>query len=138
MPTLRQRAMASALAEALQDEYKARATYRAVIAAFGRVRPFVNIVESEERHIQALRRQFARLGLEPPEDAWAGRVTAPPTLLEACEQAAQAERDNRAMYDRLLGAVSDPMVRCVFGRLQEASQERHLPAFESCVRRLRR
>ena len=35
-----------ALNEALQDEYKARATYRAIIQRYGPVRPFVNIVEA--------------------------------------------------------------------------------------------
>ena len=38
-----------ALVAALDDEYHARATYRAVINAFGDVRPFVNIVESDVR-----------------------------------------------------------------------------------------
>jgi len=31
---------AAALTEALENEYKARATYRKVIETFGRVRPF--------------------------------------------------------------------------------------------------
>ena len=44
----------SALLEALEDEYKARATYRLVINKFGQIRPFINIIQSEERHIQAL------------------------------------------------------------------------------------
>lgn len=44
----------AALDHALDDEYRARATYRAVLARFGLVRPFVNIVESEGRHIEAL------------------------------------------------------------------------------------
>ena len=39
-------ALALALNESLQDEYKARATYRAIIQAFGPVRPFINIVEA--------------------------------------------------------------------------------------------
>jgi hypothetical protein len=43
-----------ALCEALDDEYKARATYRKVIEAFGPIRPFVNIVEAEDRHAKAL------------------------------------------------------------------------------------
>ncbi len=32
----------SALLEALEDEYKARATYRLVINKFGQIRPFIN------------------------------------------------------------------------------------------------
>jgi bacterioferritin (cytochrome b1) len=40
--------------EALTDEYKARAFYRLVIKTFGPVQPFINIVEAEETHAQAL------------------------------------------------------------------------------------
>ena len=42
------------LTEALNDEYKARATYQLVTRTFGEIRPFINIVEVENRHIQAL------------------------------------------------------------------------------------
>lgn len=61
MPELEETAMSltpetiAALAEALDDEYKARATYAKVIERFGPVRPFVNIIKAEERHAQALR-----------------------------------------------------------------------------------
>jgi len=66
-----------ALRRALEDEYHARATYRAVLDAFGDVRPFVNIVESEERHIQALKRLLEKPGLAVPQENWAGRVLRP-------------------------------------------------------------
>jgi len=124
-----------ALREALEDEYKARATYRKIIEVFGPVRPFVNVVEAEERHAQALLRQFDRLGIEPPKDTWPARVTAPRTLIEACKAAVQAEIDNAAMYERLIAQVSDPAVRQVMRRLEEASQKRHLPAFRRCLSR---
>ncbi len=42
------------LIEAINDEYKARATYRHVIRKFGEIRPFINIVDAESRHIEAL------------------------------------------------------------------------------------
>ncbi len=54
MPNFMLDNLQKALVEALQDEYKARATYRLVISKFGEIRPFINIIESEERHIQAL------------------------------------------------------------------------------------
>ena len=44
MPTMHQ-----ALQIALYDEYRARATYSGVVAAFGAVLPFVNIVEAEKQ-----------------------------------------------------------------------------------------
>lgn len=119
----------AALTEALDDEYKARATYQKVIDVFGPIRPFINIVEAEGRHASALLRQFERLGLQPPKDEWAGEIEAPTSIEAACEAAVAAEIENAAMYDRLLALVDDPVVRDVLLNLQDASQNRHLPAF---------
>jgi rubrerythrin len=124
-----------ALREALDDEYRARASYRAVIEAFGPVRPFVNIVEAEGRHAEALLTLFARFGIDPPEDTWPGRVTAPATLAEACRVGIEAEIENEEMYERLLGQISDPAALAVMRRLQRASRDRHLPAFRRCLER---
>ncbi|MBG0797469.1 DUF2202 domain-containing protein [Methylocystis sp. L43] len=124
-----------ALREALDDEYKARATYQGVIDRFGPVRPFVNIIEAEERHANALLRLFERFGIEPPKDRWAGQVPAPSSLAEACKAGVEAEIENAAMYARLLAQVSDANVRDVLTRLQQASQQRHLPAFRRCAER---
>jgi rubrerythrin len=124
-----------ALREALDDEYKARATYRRVIEAFGSVQPFVNIVEAEERHIVALLSLFADFAVAPPEDTWPDRVTVPATLAEACRAGVQAEIENEAIYARLLPRISEPRVRMVMQRLRQASQERHLPAFQRCLER---
>lgn len=123
------------LAEALDDEYRARATYRKVIEVFGPIRPFVNIVESEERHIGALKDHYARLGVVPPVDTWAGKIGAPASVAEACRQGVEAEIENGAMYDRLIATVRDPAVRRTMQRLREASQQRHLPAFRRCAGR---
>jgi len=125
----------AALREALDDEYKARATYRKIVEVFGPVRPFANIVEAEDRHVRALMRQFDRLGLKPPVDTWPTRVTAPRSLTEACEDAVQAEIDNAAMYERLIAQTSDATVHRTMRRLAEASQQRHLPAFKRCLSR---
>jgi len=125
-----------ALRAALDDEYHARATYRAVIDAFGEVRPFIHIVESEERHIEALERQCEKHGVEVPADEWTRRVSAPESLRQACENAVKAERDNAGLYEKLIEAVDEyPDVQETFRRLSEASQERHLPAFERAAGR---
>ena len=125
----------AALNEALQDEFKARATYNKVIETFGPIRPFINIVEAEDRHASALLRQFERLGLKPPKDEWAGRIEAPTSIAIACEEAIAAEIENAEMYDRLLAVIDDPTVRAVLLNLQDASQSRHLPAFRRCLER---
>lgn len=125
----------AALSEALDDEYRARATYTKVIERFGSVRPSINIVEAENRHIAALLRQLQRLGAAPPTDAWPDWVDAPASLTQACADGVQAEIDNEALYTRLLERVTDPEVRKVMLRLQAASRERHLPAFRRGVQR---
>lgn len=119
-----------ALLEALDDEYKARATYAAVIDRFGPVRPFVNIIQSEQRHINALQMLLRQRGYAIPIDPYGGRVKAPDTLEQACAQGVQAEVENAALYDRLnRQAAHDAEVVTVFANLQRASQENHLPAF---------
>jgi hypothetical protein len=125
----------AALCEALQDEYKAQATYRCVIEAYGEIRPFINIVEAEGRHISALLGLFDRYGLAAPEDDWETKVQAPASLKDACGVAVQAEIDNADMYDRLMVNVSEPDILNVFGNLQQASRDRHLPAFRRCAER---
>ncbi len=128
--------LARALYEALHDEYKARATYRQILRVFGPVRPFVNILASEERHIQALSRLCQRYGIAIPDDDWEARVVLPASLQEACEQGVAGEIENAALYEDLLAATAPyPEVQNVFRNLQAASQYRHLPAFQRGVER---
>jgi hypothetical protein len=122
-----------ALNEALDDEYQAWATYDQVIADFGEMAPFRHIREAEARHIAALHTLFARYGLAVPENPWPGRVPRFGSLTEACAAGVAAEVANAALYDRLLAATERPDILGVFRRLQAASQERHLRAFERCA-----
>jgi hypothetical protein len=122
-----------ALNEALDDEYRAWTTYEQVIRDFGAARPFVNIREAEARHIEALHTLFVRYGLAVPENAWQGKVARYGSLQEACEAGVAAEIANGAMYEQLLGATERPDLLRVFINLQEASQLRHLPAFQRCA-----
>lgn len=124
-----------ALKLALVDEYRAWSTYETVIADFGAVRPFTNIQRAEENHIAALVALFNRYGLEVPVNEFAGNIPAFDTLAEACEAGVQAEIDNAALYDQLLSMVENPELVQVFTSLQEASQTKHLPAFERCAGR---
>ena len=126
----------SVLTEAINDEYKARATYRLVLREFGKIRPFINIVEAENRHIQALLPLFEKYGFSVPLDDWESRITAPSSVKEACQSGVQAEIENAEMYKRLLEATKQyPDVQRVLKNLQRASQENHLPAFQRCVER---
>jgi hypothetical protein len=125
-----------ALIEALDDEYKACATYQRVIDLFGEIRPFINIIEAEKRHIQALLPLFRKYGFSIPEDLWSNQVESPNSVLEACQAGVEAEIENAEMYDRLLAATKDYAdVQQVFKNLQRASQENYLIAFRRCVER---
>lgn len=125
-----------ALIEALDDEYKACASYAHVINIFGEIRPFINIIEAEKRHIQALLPLFKKYGFNIPEDSWDKRVETPNSILEACQAGVEDEIENAEMYNRLLAATKDYAdVQQVFKNLQRASQENHLPAFQRCVER---
>ncbi len=123
------------LNEALDDEYFAWATYDQVIADFGEVPPFSNIREAEARHIEALCTLFARYGLPVPENPWPGKVARYASLQAACEAGVAAEIANGEMYERLLGATQRPDILIVLRNLQEASQQRHLAAFQRCAQR---
>ncbi|HSQ69280.1 MAG TPA: hypothetical protein VLM41_04290 [Steroidobacteraceae bacterium] len=124
-----------ALEEALDDEYRAWATYDQVIADFGQVRPFSNIREAEARHIEALQRLFTAYALPIPGNPWPGRVERYASLQEACEAGVAAEIENGQLYDRLLAATDRADVLGVFRNLQQASQQRHLEAFRRCAQR---
>lgn len=122
-----------ALNEALDDEYHAWATYDQVIADFGEVQPFSNIREAEARHIEALGALFKQYGLPISENNWPGKVPRYASLQAACEAGVAAEIANGKMYERLLGATQRPDIRAVLRNLQQASQQRHLAAFQRCT-----
>jgi hypothetical protein len=123
------------LLEALDDEYRAHATYGQVIEDFGPVRPFVNIREAEGRHIEALLALFERYDVPVPDNPWPGRVDRYATPEEACRAGVEAEIANGAMYDRLLRKAHRPDIIPVLASLRAASRERHLPAFQRCAER---
>lgn len=127
----------AALQEALDDEYRAWATYDQVIRDFGEVRPFINIRDAEARHIQALHSLFSRYGLPFPTNSWVGKVPRYQSLKEACIAGVAAEIENNRLYDRLFASTHRPDILTVFRNLQAASQQRHLPAFQRCAERSR-
>ncbi|VFU16779.1 ferritin-like domain-containing protein [Methylocella tundrae] len=131
----------SAVIEALEDEYHARAFYRAILERFPGAKPFSHIVEAESRHAAALERVLAAYAVPVPSDRHAGseeiRRSVPAALACACEIAAQAEIENVSLYeDKLLPRVAGyQAIESVFNRLMQASRDRHLPAFQRCAAR---
>ncbi|MEQ1403584.1 hypothetical protein ABK249_01440 [Neorhizobium sp. Rsf11] len=135
------KAASQALSRALSDEYHAEAFYEAVMARFGSIRPFANIVESERTHSAMLSDLMRIYGLDVPRNdqlnSAAIKAQVPATLAEACRMGVEAEIANRDLYQKeLLPAVSSYAdITVVFERLSAASQNNHLPAFERCASR---
>ena len=121
-----------ALNAALDDEYKAHATYAQVIADFGKVRPFSNIIKSEETHISELLKIYAKYDLEPVDDRWTGQIAPVESVAEACRIGVQAEVENADLYDDLFEKVDNQDIIAVFTSLRDASRDKHLPAFQRC------
>ena len=120
---------------ALQDEYAARAEYFEIQESFGTMRPYDNIMRSEEKHIAMLKDLFAQYGLTVPEDDSADHVVIPASLLEAAETGVQAEINNIAMYEKFLTYTLPQDVADAFDALMSAS-ESHLSPFENQVEKL--
>jgi len=124
-----------ALLDAIQDEYKARVLYQKVIDKFGKVRPFSNIIRAEETHIRELLPLFEKYDVDVPHDEWPDKVPEFATLREACEAGVRAEIDNAKMYDEFFEFVQEQDILVIFKNLRDASQLRHLPAFQRCAER---
>jgi hypothetical protein len=123
-----------ALDEAINDEYKALATYEAVISKFGTVRPFSMIKGAEEQHIALLKAVYDKYGLQVPQNTWSSKVSSPETIQEACQTGVDAEIANAALYkEKLLPVVADyEDITAVFINLMNASEQKHLPSFDKC------
>jgi hypothetical protein len=124
-----------ALEDALDDEYKSHATYAQVIRDFGPIRPFINIVDAEARHVSALLAIFNRYGLSAPADRWSAAIPRFASVHAACMASIQGEIENVALYDRVLASTRRPDILAVYEALRSASQDRHLPAFRRCAQR---
>lgn len=126
-------AAVSALESALNDEYYAEAIYLRVLADFGNVMPFFNIVVAEQRHSASLRGVYERRGLVSPPNRWdLGTVPSFAAVSAACAAAVEAEDANIAMYDRLLALDLPADLRTVFTSNRAASVDKHRPAFLRC------
>ena len=84
---------------AIQDEYLAKAQYSLVMDTFGKLRPFSNIVQSEDQHIALLRPLFTDRGWDVPQDESGPYLVTPQSFTEALKIGEKAEVDNIAMYE---------------------------------------
>lgn len=127
-----------ALLRALDDEYHAEQVYTATINKFGPQRPFSNIINAEVQHSSVLIALLQNYGVTVPENPYANGIKAlepiPDTLQAACTLGVTAEIENVLLYDQdLLPAVTQyPDITRVMTNLREASETKHLPAFQRC------
>lgn len=116
---------------AIQDEYLAKAEYELIISEFGQVKPFTNIVNAEQTHIDLLVPLFETYGFVLPENNAADSVVLPESITSALATGVEAEQVNIAMYQVFLGQDNLPDdVRAAFEYLVKASQH-HLAAFSN-------
>ncbi|MFC1997015.1 DUF2202 domain-containing protein [Chloroflexota bacterium] len=99
---------------------------------FGQVEPFVDIVVSEKRHIDALSNQFIKHNLQVPENPWIDNNPSFDNLQQACQVGVEAEIANVDLYDQLFSITDDSSLTRVFTNLSKASLNNHLPQFEAC------
>ena len=123
-----------AIKSAIDDEYKAYSTYDAVITKIGSVRPFSMIIRAEESHIASLKALLDKYGESVPPNPYVEKIYVKSTLAENCQIGVDAEIANIALYrDKLIPLVSVyPDIKSVFEKLMNASEDKHLPAFEKC------
>ncbi len=122
----------AALLLALNDEYLAFATYEQINKDFNSPRPFINIQQAESRHSERLKMLFTNYKIDIPENPWLGKTAKFASVAEACKAGVDAEIVNRNLYDKLLKSTTREDILMVYRALQQASAERHLPAFQRC------
>jgi len=129
----------SMLQYAVEDEYLARAEYEAIMAKFGAIRPFSNIIKSEESHIGWISDVYQLRKSTVPKDRAKEFVVVPATLEDAFKTGVQAEIDNIAMYDSFLAnpliqKSENAVLQDLFTRLRDASKN-HFSAFQNGLTR---
>lgn len=117
----------------IQDEWRAEAIYARVLADFGDLRPFANVIWAERRHAEAVAGLLNARGISLPDRATTVD-TAPrfATFREACAAAYQAEVENVALYDTQMKLDLPPDVMAVLRANRDASFYNHMPAFNRC------
>ncbi len=126
-------AVLAAMEETIQDEYKAELIYEKVLESFGSVLPFVNIINAEVRHSEALAGLFEIRGLPVPQGKWSDEeIPGFSSLTEACQAGVTAELENAEIYEKYFSLNLPSDVRMVFENNRRASLENHLRAFQRC------
>ena len=123
-----QTTLKAALDVVLADEYKARAQYQAIVAQFGAVNPYVQLIQAETNHINALTRVYQAFGFTVPADNGSSFASVPATLQASYQIGIDAETANIALYQTDLNTDLPTSIARIFANLQNASKN-HLAVF---------
>lgn len=124
--------LTTALNNALVQERYALASYKNVVAKFGSLPPFSNIMASEAQHVATVTALMTAHGVTVPASSTTGAV-APTSRTAACQLGVTIETSVIAMYQNAISlSKSYPDVVRAFSNLLDASQYGHLPAFLRC------
>lgn len=119
---------------AILDEYKAQDFYQQIIEEHGEIRPFINIVNAEQKHITALENLYSKYDVPlPVYESRQFDVSVP--VSDLCKEGVKAEIENAKLYeDTLIPGAGDYFdIVNVFTNNVNASRNNHLPAFERCA-----
>lgn len=119
----------AALIAVLDEERLAKHAYEVVLTKFPALMPFVNLVEAEAKHEQAVIRVMTSYRIPIPENRWGvtSFVPTPPTVDDAYLLGVRIETEDIQMLTQYLRTVREPNVRQLFTHLKSASQS-HLAA----------
>lgn len=122
-----------ALIDATTSEFKALATYQAVVKKFGDERPFASWIRSgPERIDENLKPLFAKYGVAVPAMPDPTKVAAPASLKDACRIAVQLEGERLVMYEKSLKTIKEADVVEAFTRMRDAARRRQNGVREHC------
>ena len=117
------------LAYAIQDEYLAYAEYKYILETFSNPKPFSNIINAEQKHIDLLKPLFAKYNYQVPANTSKDYLLYPDSIGDALKTGVQVEIDNIAMYEAFLKEELPADIKAVFEELK-AGSENHKKAFE--------
>ena len=121
------------LIEALVVEHKALAVYERALADYGPVRPFIMVIRSKSQQISVIESLFDKYGLVPPFNDWRGVVEPSSSIVVACQQAVEMERELAVLIEQRLLQVKDyPDIANALRTIKISATERYIPAFQEC------
>jgi hypothetical protein len=87
---------------AIQDEYLIRSHYESYILAFGDIPPFSNLKDTEDYHIEELKKLFKAYTLDVSEDFSKDYIVKAPDANSAIQNAIDRDLQNVDMYQKFL------------------------------------